>query len=181
MAGRDAAVARLGGHRAIPDDVARDAVLDELDPLLRRPLEVEALRHVGLVERVVGDRDLLVEDPLSDPAAEVAPLLEKALGAERVVREPAKQLCDGVRLEDGGVVAGLDLLGSARAGRLRRGFPGGCGWIDVRQSPVGLLGPAGSALDGREESAFASVSAWSATSPVEDASAISVTPLVKYP
>ena len=118
--------------------------------MLRRALEVESLRHVGLVERVVGDRDLLVEDPLSDPAAEVAALFEEALGAERVVREPAQQLGDGVRLEHGGVMPRLDLDGAASPCALRGSLLGSRGGIDVRHPPVGLLRPAGSAFDGRQ-------------------------------
>ena len=65
-------------RRAVPDDAASDAVLDQRHALLRRALEVERLRQAARVERVVGDRHLLVEDPLADPPGEVAALLEQA-------------------------------------------------------------------------------------------------------
>src|SRR5438876_2691109 len=111
MASRDSSVCRAGSGLAIPHDVADDAVLDQLDFLLRRPFEVEGLLEVALVERVVVERDLRIESLLADPSAEVAALLEKPLRAERVVREPADQLGDCVRAQDSAVAAGLELPG----------------------------------------------------------------------
>jgi len=60
------AVARLRGCGAIPYDTSHDAVLHQLNPLLRRSFEVECLRQPTWIERVVCDRDLLVEDLLAE-------------------------------------------------------------------------------------------------------------------
>ena len=143
MTGRGVAVTGARRGHPVPDDVADDSVLDHLDALLRRPLEVERLREVRAVERVVCDRDLRVEGLLADPAAEVAPLLEVALRAHRVVGEPADELGNREGLEDGGVRAGLELLRAAcpRSG-LRR-LAGGLRRIDVADAPARALRPTG--------------------------------------
>src|SRR6185312_4914551 len=103
--------------RAVPDDSAGDAVLDQLHTLLRRPFEVECLRQSPWVERIVGDRDLLVEDLLAEAPREVAALLEQPECTERVVREVVEEVCERVRLEHGAIHARLDL--SSTSGALR--------------------------------------------------------------
>src|SRR5439155_5574622 len=67
-----------GGGRAVPRHAPGDAVLDELEAAFRYALEVERLRQATGAERIVGDRDPLVEDPLSEPPGQVAPALEQA-------------------------------------------------------------------------------------------------------
>src|SRR5438093_384702 len=69
--------AGAGGARQVPDGAAQNTVLDERDTLLRDALEVEPLRQAARVERVIGDRDLLVEAALTELAGEVAALLEQ--------------------------------------------------------------------------------------------------------
>ena len=49
MAGRDPSVAGVRGGLAVPDDVADDAVLDQVDFLLGGPFEIECLLEVALV------------------------------------------------------------------------------------------------------------------------------------
>ena len=129
----------LGG-RAVPDHVAEDAVVDELRPRLRRALEVERLRQAAWIERVVSEREALVEDLLADPAGRVAPLLEQAERTERVVGEVEKELCEGVRLEHRRVGAGLELDCAARPLRLCDRGPRSRGGIELADAPGGLLG-----------------------------------------
>src|SRR5919198_1837986 len=99
------AVAGLRRSHPIPDDATRDAVLDQLDSLFRRALEVEGLRQSAPVERVVRDRDLLVEDLLTHLPGERASFLEQAERAERVMREVFQEIGEGVRPEHGAVDA----------------------------------------------------------------------------
>ena len=68
MAGRLLPTARALGRRPVPEHAAEDAVLDELQALLRRPLEVEGLGETARVEGVDSEREPLVEDLLADPA-----------------------------------------------------------------------------------------------------------------
>src|SRR5439155_13714365 len=68
VAGRLLPTARALGRRTVPEHAAEDAVLDELQALLRRPLEVEGLGKTARVEGVVREREPLVEDFLADPA-----------------------------------------------------------------------------------------------------------------
>ena len=96
------------GGLPVPDDAARDAVLDQRHPLLRHPLEVERLRQPGRVERVVGDRDPLVEDLVAELPREEAPLLDQTERAEGVVGEVLQELADRIGLEHGPVVPRLD-------------------------------------------------------------------------
>ena len=140
--GRDLSVPSARGSHAIPDDAADHAVLDHRHALLRRALEVERPREVRRVERVVGDRDLRVEGLLADPPAEVAPLLEKALRAHRVVREPAHEIADGERLEHRPVRARLELAAAAGARRGRRRLARRLGRVDVGGPPARSLRPA---------------------------------------
>jgi hypothetical protein len=85
MSGREGAVPCAGGGRPVPDDSAGDAVLYEHRRLLRRAFEVESLRQPVRIERVVADRDLLVGDPVAEPATQVTALLEQPKRSERVV------------------------------------------------------------------------------------------------
>src|SRR5205807_9300829 len=135
VAGRRGAVAGLRRGGAVPDDAARDALLDELQPPLGDAFEVERLRQAARVERVVGDRDLRVEDAVADPAAEVAALLEQALGAERVVREVLEQLRERVGLEHGTVLPGLDLPRVERPARLLVRLAAAGARVDRRRRP----------------------------------------------
>ena len=139
MARRLRAVASLRGGCAVPDHCARHPVLDELHVLLRRPLEVERLREPARVERIVRDRDLVVEHLLSEPAREVAALFEQAEGAERVVGEVLQQLGQRVGLEHDAVDTGLDLLGAFRSLCLRRRLPRDGRRVDAPRAPCGLL------------------------------------------
>ena len=117
------------------------------------PFEVEGLGQVVGGESVVCDRDLRVECLLPDPSAEVAALLEEPVRAQRVVREPADQLGDGARAEYRPVCARLELTRFARASCNLGRLPRRRGRVDLRYSPVRLLGPAGSAVRGREAEA----------------------------
>ena len=91
------------------------------------------------VERIVGDRDLGVEDGLAEPTREEAPFLEQAERTEGVVGEVLQQLGKRVRLEHCAVAARLELGGAARAA----GFLGrlACDGrrIDVLRPPRRLL------------------------------------------
>src|SRR5215213_11750198 len=91
MPRRGLAVARARRRQAIPHDSAGDTLLDEGYRSLRRPLEIEPLRESAAVERVVHDRDLRVEEPLPEPAGEVAAALEQAEAAEGVDREVGEE------------------------------------------------------------------------------------------
>src|SRR5207302_7906583 len=131
------AVTRLGRSRAIPDHTARDAALDEKHTPLRGSLEIERFRQAVRVEGIVGDRDLLVDDALADPAAQVAALLEQAERTERIVREVVEQIREGVRLEDSAVDARLELLRTLGAGCLLRRVACDCSRVDVGGAPGG--------------------------------------------
>ena len=85
MAGRLGAVADSRGRCPIPDDTAGDALLHQPDGSFRRAFEVERLRQTVWIERVVRDRDLLVEDLLAESVREVAALFEQAECTERIV------------------------------------------------------------------------------------------------
>src|SRR5919197_4725090 len=113
MTGGLGAVPRARGRRPVPDDAAGLAARDQRDTLLGRPLEIERLREAAWMERVVRDRDLWIEDRLADPSGEEASFLEQPERAEGVEGEVLQQVGEGVRLEDGAVVARLE-LGSAR-------------------------------------------------------------------
>ena len=99
VAGRGLALAGAHRSRAVPDDTAGDAFLDELHALLGRTLEVEALGQPAGVEGVVGDRDLRVEDALAEASGQEASLLEQAEPVQRVPREVLEQLPERTRLE----------------------------------------------------------------------------------
>src|SRR5205807_6137436 len=85
------------------------------DAPLRRPLEVESFREAPRVERVVVDRDLLVEDLLAQASCRVASLFYEGEAAEGLVREELEQFPQRVRLQHGPVRSGLELLGATRA------------------------------------------------------------------
>jgi hypothetical protein len=118
---------------------AQDAVLDQLDTLLGDAFEVELLRQAARVERVVGDRDLLVEMALTELAAEVAPLLEERQAAEGVEGEVLQQLADRVRPEHCTVDARRQLFRVGGPARELGGFTCDRGGIDVSNRPRGLL------------------------------------------
>src|SRR2546430_4574084 len=64
--GRLLATAGDGRGTPVPDYALEHAVADELDPPLGTALEVERLREAARVERVVGEREALVEDLLAE-------------------------------------------------------------------------------------------------------------------
>ena len=113
--GRLLAVTRLVRRPSVPEDAAEHAVLDQLDALLRRALEVECLRQAARIERIVREREALVEDLLAHLAGREAPLLDQPPGSERVVGKVEEQLREGVRLEHRGIRARLELMRTAGA------------------------------------------------------------------
>ena len=144
------------GAGAIPDDTCQDTVLHELDPLLGRPFEVERLWQPARVERVVGEREALVEHLLADLPVGVAALLDQTESAEGVVGEVDEQLGERRRLEDCSVRPGLELRGAAGALRLVDSLDGGAGRVDSAEAPGGLLGVPRGAVD-RGEGQYARV------------------------
>src|SRR3954468_7285281 len=151
MTGGLSAVLRLGCRRAVPDDTARDAVLDKRHALLRRPFEVECLRQSPWIERVVGDRDLLIEYLLAEAPREVAALFEQPECTERVMREVVEEVGERVRLENSAIYPGFDLRSAPGPSCFLCGLlRDECG-IDPACAPGGLLGVAGSVFVGRDD------------------------------
>ena len=103
------------------------------------------------IERIVCDRDLLVDDAGVDATVEVAALLEQAQGAERVVGEVVEEVGDGVRLEHAAVHARLELLCALRPRGLLRRLPRDGGRIYVGGAPGGVLGVPGAAVAGGDD------------------------------
>ena len=139
MTGRALRVACPRRARRIPDGTAQHAVLDQRDTLLADTLEVELLRQAARVERIVGDRDLLVEVALPELAAEVASLLEQRQAAECVEGEVLQQLADRVRAEHGAVRPGRQLVRLGGPACELDGLACDLGGIDFANRPGGLL------------------------------------------
>src|SRR5829696_4137264 len=82
VAGGLAAVVGALCGAAVPDDVLRDAVLDDRGALLGHALEIERLGHALGVETVVDQREAVVEELLPVPASiSVAPRVLAAFSA----------------------------------------------------------------------------------------------------
>ena len=104
----------------VPDNAARDSVLDERHALPGDAFEVERLRQAARIERIVPDAHLLVENALAEPPSQVAPLLEQAEASEGIPREVLQQVGQCVRLEHGAVHLRLDFAGALRSVALLR-------------------------------------------------------------
>src|SRR5688500_15445499 len=109
---------------AIVHHALRDAGLDERDPLLRRPLNVERDRERARVERVVPEREAWTGDLLAEMSGhERAAVLQRLAGQTRE-RHEAQDLRDRELLEYRFVVARRKLRSVAIEGRLLDGTRG---------------------------------------------------------
>ena len=102
-AGRLLRASRPGGAGQVPDCTAQDAVLDQRHASLGDPFEIELLWQAARVQRVIRDRDFLVEAALAQLPCQVTALLEQRQAAERVVGEVLQQLADRIRAKHGPV------------------------------------------------------------------------------
>ena len=134
----------------VPHGSSQDAVLDQWDTLLGDTLEIEGLRQTARVERVVCDRDLLVEVPLAEFPAEITAFLEQGQAAERVEGEVLQELADRIRPEHGPVRAWGQLVRVDRPPRDFGGFARNRRRITVANGPGGLLGVSGRSVRGGE-------------------------------
>ena len=128
-------LAFLVGGVGVVDGAAGDAVFDDGDFLAGDALPVEGGGELAGVGGVVPDGDVFSGDLLPYPPGHEAAAFLDGHGAHAHVGEHEEHVADGGRLQDDGVLAGVDGLCAAPVGAFAGGGPGDS--LDVELGDVG--------------------------------------------